>query len=270
MSNCVLFIISIVVNLSLGTVSIEDSITHIPFPSSDIFLARPSGRPFTITVQGNVGAGKSTLLNFFKDYPDISVYKEPLEIWQNLSGKNFLELVYQDQSRWGMTFQSLVTLTMLEIHLADRRKEGTKFKPVKVMERSVHSARHCFAEQLKPLMTSEEMMVLDSWYRELEDRQEFDVDVDLIVYLRTSPNIAMARVKSRNRHEENSIPLEYFQKLHQLHEEWLVYKNSSSLASKKSLPPVIIIDADEDISLLSKTYKQLAKTVWKQIKLQRN
>ena len=38
--------------------------------------SRVSGRPFTISVEGNVGSGKSTLLQYFTDYPDISVYKE--------------------------------------------------------------------------------------------------------------------------------------------------------------------------------------------------
>jgi len=235
---------------------------NIPFPSADDLLARPSGRPFTITVEGNIGAGKSTLLNFFMKYPDMTVHKEPLDIWQNLNGTNFLDLVYRDQARWGMTFESLVTLTMMEIHLADRQQEGVKFSPVKVMERSIHSARTCFMEQLKPVMTSGEMAVLDAWYSTLTDRPEFDMGVDLIVYLRTSPEVAMSRVKSRSRQEEEAIPLEYYQRMHQLHEDWLIHKNSSML-TKNTLPQVIIIDADQDISTLAKTYSNLAKMVWR-------
>ena len=211
----------------------------IPFPTSDVLLDHPSGRPFTITVEGNIGAGKSTLLNFFMKYPDIAVHKEPLDIWQNLNGTNFLELVYKDQSRWGMTFESLVTLTMMEVHLADRQTEGVKFNPVKVMERSIHSARACFMEQLKPVMTEGEMAVLDGWYNMLTDRPEFDMGVDLIVYLRTSPGVAMSRVKSRSRQEEEAIPLTYYQRMHQLHEDWLVHRNSS-MSSKHILPQVII------------------------------
>ena len=38
----------------------------IPFPSAEELLQRPSGRPFTISVEGNVGAGKSTLLGYFQ------------------------------------------------------------------------------------------------------------------------------------------------------------------------------------------------------------
>ena len=211
----------------------------IPFPSAETLLARPSGRPFTITVEGNIGAGKSTLLNYFLKYPDMVILKEPLDIWQNLNGTNFLELVYKDQARWGMTFESLVTLTMMEGHLADSQVEGKRFNPVKVMERSIHSARACFMEQLKPVMTEGEMAVLDGWYNMLTVRPEFDTDVDLIVYLRTSPEVAMSRVLSRSRHEEEAIPLSYYQKMHQLHDDWLIHKNST-LSSKYSLPQVSV------------------------------
>merc|ERR1712096_501209 len=60
-------------------------------------------------------------------------------------------------------------------------------------------------------------------------------------YLRTSPEVAMSRVKSRSRQEEEAIPIEYYQRMHQLHENWLIHKNSSML-TKNALPQVIIID----------------------------
>ena len=40
-------------------------------PSLQEILTRPSGRPLTISVEGNVGAGKSTLLNYFKQYSKV-------------------------------------------------------------------------------------------------------------------------------------------------------------------------------------------------------
>jgi len=235
----------------------------IPMPNSSVIFDHPSGRPFTVTVQGNLGAGKTTLLeNFFMKYPDMAVHTEPLDIWQNMSGTNFLDLVYMDQARWGMTFESLVTLTMMETHLMDKKGDSPKFRPVKVMERSVHSARAIFMELLKPLMTEGEMTVLESWYDLINERQEFDVGVDLIVYLRTSPETAMARVKSRGRQEEEDIPLDYFQNMHRLHEDWLVHRNTSC-SSKRILPQVITIDANPDLSELAKTYSELAEMIWK-------
>ena len=95
-----------------------------PLPSLQEILTRPSGRPLTITVEGNVGAGKSTLLNYFKQHSQVmrvimtvncqiciyvtimkelvsqaDIFLEPLEIWQNLNGTNFLDLTYSDAKR---------------------------------------------------------------------------------------------------------------------------------------------------------------------------
>lgn len=43
--------------------------------------------------------------------------------------------MYKEPERWAMPFQSYVTLTMLESHTLQTRK------PVKLMERSMFSAR---------------------------------------------------------------------------------------------------------------------------------
>jgi len=214
--------------------------------------------PFTISVEGNVGAGKSTLLNFFNQFPEFAVHKEPLDQWQDLNGTDFLGLVFSDPVRWGLAFESLVTLTMAEIHMADHDgAQGLLFRPVKVMERSLTSARKVFIENLRSQMTSGEVQILDSWYNLLVSRPEFDTKVDLIIYLRTTPQVAYERMTSRARPEEATLPLQHFQRLHKLHEDWLMEE------SKTVRPPVIVIDANEDISSLAKTYRKLAKAVWK-------
>ena len=87
-----------------------------------------------------------------------------------------------------MTFESLVMLTMVEEHLANSLFSPGSYLPIKVMERSVHSARACFIENLKPILNNGEMEVLDSWYRLFTDQPAFDVDVDLVIYLQVRPN----------------------------------------------------------------------------------
>ena len=42
-----------------------------------------------------------------------------------------------------------------------------------------------------------------------------------IIYLRCAPEMCLNRIKKRNREGEESIPLEYLQKVHKRHEEWL-------------------------------------------------
>lgn len=44
--------------------------------------------PYTILVEGNVGCGKSTFLTLFDKIQDVQVVQEPVNEWQNVSGKN--------------------------------------------------------------------------------------------------------------------------------------------------------------------------------------
>lgn len=78
-----------------------------------------------------------------------------------------------------------------------------------------------------------------------------DIHLDLIVYLRTSPEVAYERLKKRGRKEEAGVPMEFIQHLHQCYEEWLM--------SEKFGPPpapVLVLDADQGIESMLKTYEK--------------
>ena len=62
------------------------------------------------------------------------------------------------------------------------------------------------------------------------------------MYLRAEPKTVYERIKARARSEENLIPIEYLQSLHDLHEDWLTSSNDKIGA------PVLILDADTDLS----------------------
>lgn len=82
--------------------------------------------------------------------------------------------MYKDPSRWAMPFQSYVTLTMLDMH---RRPTVT---PVKLMERSLYSARYCFVEHMmrSGVMHPAESSVLDEWFRFIQ--RQIPIQADLI------------------------------------------------------------------------------------------
>ena len=75
-----------------------------------------------------------------------------------------------------------------------------------MMERSLFSARHCFVENLhdSKKMSDAEFSVLCEWFDFLAsgNLSSVDVGVDLIIYLRTAPEVAYERKKSRARKEE--------------------------------------------------------------------
>lgn len=105
------------------------------------------------------------------------------------------------------------------------------------MERSLFSARYCFVENLRAggLLSEVEFYILDQWFRETAPATK----VDLIIYLRSDPELLFARIKARGRPEETGLSLEYLRALHELHEDWLV-------RGKYGEPPapVYIIDAN--------------------------
>jgi deoxynucleoside kinase len=208
-------------------------------------------RPFTVLVEGNIGCGKTTLLEYFDKFAEIQVLEEPVSKWRDLSGHNLLDLMYKDPKRWSMPFQSYVQQTMLEVHLQPTTR------PIKLLERSIYSARYCFVENLyrSGKLESSELEVLAHWFDYLTNSPELDLKVDLIVYLRTKPEKALERIRERARGEETGIPLEYLEELHQLHEDWLC-------ANKFQLPaPVITIDANQDADEMIREYEKHASLI---------
>ena len=83
-----------------------------------------------------------------------------------------------------MPFQSYVQLTMLDNHILQSAK------PVKLMERSIFSARYCFVENMvrSGRILGCEYEVLDEWFKFATSPDNgLNLNVDLIIYLKTSP-----------------------------------------------------------------------------------
>ncbi|XP_045596613.1 deoxynucleoside kinase [Procambarus clarkii] len=205
---------------------------------------RDEGRPkFTVCIEGNIGSGKSTLLNYLSKFREVEVLDEQIDKWRSVKGNNLLELVYRDPARWSYLFQSYVQLTMAESHAMSTAA------PVKLLERSIHSARFCFVENLylSGKMSESEYHVYCEWYKWLTEY--FDCRVDLVVYLRTDPRLVYARAKSRARVEEQEVPLKYFEDLHKRYEEWMCEERFPLPA------PVFVLDANDDLPSMYRKYK---------------
>ena len=225
-------------------------------------------KPFTVIVEGNVGSGKTTFLNRFMQNSNVNrsntlpehveVVPEPVSKWQNLHGSNLLQLMYEDPKRWSLMFQSYVHLTMVQQHT---NIQSTK--PIRMMERSLFSARYCFNENLyrNGYLTDTEYAALSEWFDFLINCPKLNFQVDQIVYLRTSPDVAYERIKKRSRSEETSVPFSYIKDLHELHENWLIRQTKFNPPA-----PVTIIDANQDLETLSETYNDQGRKLLNQAK----
>ena len=173
-----------------------------------------------------------------------------------------------------MPFQNYVTLTMLKLHT----KQTTK--SVKLMERSMFSARYCFVEKMLANGTLHEGMyhVLQEWYEFINEHHK--IQCDLIVYLRTSPEIAYERIKKRARDEESCVPFEYLKDLHELHENWLIhgqyYRPSQvrhhfiKVLCKINFRclQVLVLDADLDLENIASEYVRSENSILKPIMIE--
>ncbi|KAL8576618.1 hypothetical protein ACOMHN_025093 [Nucella lapillus] len=200
---------------------------------------------FTVSVEGNIGCGKTTLLEYFKDSPIVEALGEPIEKWTSIQGKhNALQLLYEDPKRWSFSFNMYAQLTRVQMHM----KEHTK--PIKLLERSLYSTRHCFVENSyrNNIINGMEYTILNKWFDWLVKSQK--ADLDLIVYVRADPEICYERVKKRSRKEEACVPFSLIKDLHDLHEEWLIDQ-------KHVLSParVIVLDANKEYNEMKQLYE---------------
>jgi deoxyadenosine/deoxycytidine kinase len=183
-------------------------------------------------MEGTIGAGKSTFLSQFQNNPHVTFIHEDLERWQTVPGveagqANLLEKFYADPPRWGHAFETYVLMTKAEGH------HLVVPTPIKIMERSVHSAALVFSKLLfgqNMLTALEHGLLMDHYRHHIAGGR---CDVDLWVYLRTPADIAFGRVQNRGRAEEIGVlSLDYLKALEKQYDQFM-----------DSVPePVIIID----------------------------
>lgn len=210
-----------------------------------------SKRPFRVSIEGNIGSGKSTCIKFFDKYSNVEKHAEPLHEWRDVSGHNLLGLVYSDTNKWTFPFQHYVHLSRLKIQTSPPSNPNIT---VKMFERSVQNSKYCFVENAKRqnFLADPEYETLMAWYDFTE--KSMDISLDLIVYLKTSPEVVWERMIKRGRAEESEVPLDYLKQVHESYERWL---NSSDVDCE-----VVTIDADRPIESVKEdleryTYKIL-------------
>lgn len=82
------------------------------------------------------------------------------------------------------------------------------------------------------------------------------VDLSGVIYIQCSPQICSERIKKRSREGEDTIPLDYLEKIHNKHEEWLNKAgNSNNLIIDNTIP----IDKDRIVNRITNWIEKLEK-----------
>jgi deoxyadenosine/deoxycytidine kinase len=172
-----------------------------------------------ILLEGNIGAGKTTVGRALAEQGTFGFIEEPTSTWREGFAANMLGLFYEDPQRWAFTFQICAFITRAKtwsevLALTNHSKV--------LLERSIFCDRYVFAENCyrTGLMAEAEYQL----YRGMWDFlvNNYCVQPDIILYLRTPAKTCMDRISVRGRAEETGIPLEYLEQLEALHDEWLL------------------------------------------------
>lgn len=227
-----------------------------------------SDTPLIISIEGNIGSGKSTLVSIlhelFKDELDYCFLQEPVDIWNTIKDEQnvtILERFYDNTEKFAFQFQMMAYISRLSIIKKAIKNKNYKYI---ISERCVYTDANVFAKMLydDKKITLIEYTIYKKWFDEFIE----DMPQPIIIYVKTSPEVASERVIKRNRKGEH-IPIEYLTKCHQYHEEWLSNTNYNMLVLDgnddiKEYPDIIdewIRNIDEFIKINSRNHNRKIK-----------
>ena len=208
--------------------------------------------PKTIQIEGNIGVGKSTFTNLLKEnIQNSELVSEPVDMWlhvKNTDGKNILQTFYDDIPRWAYTFQNIAYVTrMMKIERAIRNSTSDYV----FLDRSIDTDRYVFEKMLweEGQLQKIEHEAYELWCQFYQEFVRTESDKK-IIYLKCSPEVCLDRIKIRGREEEKNITMEYLNKLHKAHEDWL-----------NNNPCALILDCNKDFEHDEEYKKELLDKV---------
>jgi deoxyadenosine/deoxycytidine kinase len=213
-------------------------------------LKRPANY-FCICVEGLISTGKSTLVAALSTHPAVTAFPEDLPSWKNLPGAggdasvNMLAQNYADMARWGGAFQLMVAESKLRQHAV------SVSTAVKVIEGSLGTSFHVYTMDNKSagLLSNPDAAVCQAWYKFATDFHA--IAPHKTIFLDVSPEVALKRIASRGRPEEQGITLGYLENLHASY--------SSYFANPEIAPFVTVIKADgPPAEVLAQVKKELS------------
>jgi deoxyadenosine/deoxycytidine kinase len=190
------------------------------------------------SLEGNIGSGKSTILDRIHqrciqtNNKKVHIIPEAVEIWEKFKKdeKSILELFYQDKKTYAFPMQVLAFLTALYDIMGTLK--SLKTGDIVITERSLESTITIFGE----LMYKEGYIDEVNWSILKYLANGMMMPVDKHIYIKVSTEVCYDRIKERSRNGEETISMDYLEKIEKQHEEWL------------GLSPHTILESDKDIA----------------------
>ena len=178
-----------------------------------------------LAIAGNIGSGKTTLTRLLAKRYKYEAHYEDVE------NNPYLNDFYNDMQRWSFNLQVYFLNSRFRQVLGFRENAKNV-----IQDRTIYEDAFIFAPNLHEmgLMTTRDF---ENYISIFELMDGFITPPDLLIYLRASVPVLVNQIQQRGRDYENSIRIDYLQKLNNRYEKWIEDYDKGKL---------LIIDVDNN------------------------
>ncbi len=176
-----------------------------------------------VAIAGNIGSGKTTLTTKLSKHYKWEAHYEDVE------NNPYLNDFYKEMQRWSFNLQ-VYFLNSRFRQVLKIKASGKDF----IQDRTIYEDAFIFAPNLHSmgLMSSRDF---ENYQQLFNLMDSFIQGPDLLIYLRASTSTLVSQIQKRGREYENSIRLDYLNRLNERYEAWI---------SEYSKGKLLIIDVD--------------------------
>lgn len=162
-----------------------------------------------IAIAGNIGAGKSSLTGLLARHFKWEAY------YESVDNNPYLSDFYEDMRRWSFNLQIYFLSARFQKHKTMLNKNKSL-----IQDRTIYEDAEIFARNLNSmgLMSERDYKNYRSLFNEMT---EYLQPPDLLIYLRAQVPTLVRQIQTRGRQYENSIRIDYLERLNQLYEDWI-------------------------------------------------
>jgi deoxyadenosine/deoxycytidine kinase len=162
-----------------------------------------------IAIAGNIGAGKSSLTGLLARHFNWQAY------YESVDDNPYLSDFYEDMRRWSFNLQIFFLSSRFKKH-KDMLNKQTSL----VQDRTIYEDAEIFAKNLNDMGLMSERDYKN--YRALfNEMTAYLQPPDLLVYLRAQVPTLVRQIQQRGRKYENTIRIDYLERLNLLYEDWI-------------------------------------------------
>lgn len=162
-----------------------------------------------IAIAGNIGAGKSSLTGLLAKHFNWEAF------YESVDDNPYLSDFYDDMRRWSFNLQ-IYFLSSRFRHQKEMLNEQISL----IQDRTIYEDVEIFAKNLHEmdLMSDRDFQNYEALFKEMS---YYLRPPDLLIYLRAQVPTLVKQIQQRGRDYENTIRIDYLERLNKLYESWI-------------------------------------------------